>query len=319
MPFSQDELERLFRRLRTSDRGVDGQLVSAALRGDVPAVQQAFEQGADMNALNAAFNRAYTGTRGSTLLHIVCYDPPRSCASQVVRELIRHGANLYAVNDDDKTPLDMATQFLTGVPYDRYGQDQYNYSYYNKKKQVATLLFMKLMAHHCEAVYERRGDHSLHELLRGITYEVPAPVTWESHKQERYNLRIASLGVVNAGQGFSLEIWIELFANVLQEHFISNHPEMIRVSEENSGFLPLHIVCSSSPKTERKHHYYKLHHQVHLGIVKWLIEMDAAALSVQSREGDLPVMLAASGSASLDVVYTLLRKDPSCCLFKNND
>jgi len=63
-------------------------------------------------------------------------------------------------------------------------------------------------------------------------------------------------------------------------------------SLDNNGYLPLHFLCGSDQPSLEK--------------VQYLIKVNPAALSTRSISGDLPITLACE-SASLDVVYTLLR------------
>jgi len=64
---------------------------------------------------------------------------------------------------------------------------------------------------------------------------------------------------------------------------------------DNNGYLPLHTLCGSNNPS--------------LATVQYLVQTHAAALWTRSFGGDLPVTLACE-SASLNVIYTLIRGDP---------
>jgi len=66
------------------------------------------------------------------------------------------------------------------------------------------------------------------------------------------------------------------------------------------GNLPLHKVCSNRNPLE---------------LTKRIVESGLAALKSRNDDGDLPIMLAAAADkyrpASLDVIYTSARSDPT--------
>jgi len=69
---------------------------------------------------------------------------------------------------------------------------------------------------------------------------------------------------------------------------------------DNNGLLPLHALCQSTNKPELK-------------TIEYVVHSYRSALSHRNLRGDLPMTLAAAGessSASLSVIYTLVRGDP---------
>jgi len=274
---------------------INQRLSNEASIGSWSGVKEALRQGADVNTRDQAQVRI----AGDTPLHLACYAPPFGGRAQpqcvaVVRELISHGADIYARNDRGETPLDLATYRHLPQSWDDANDakpDLYTWEFFQQLRLRQKRITCWILNRHFELLQESDGRLALHKFLREIVYE----------SGPHHDLRV-SFGVVKlftAPRTRPESPVVSCLRSCLERD-----TEMIR-TPDRKGRLPLHIVCRHCPTSDEQ-----IHHRAHLEIVEFLIKHYPQALNTRTPQGDLPLTLAASSSASVDVIYTLLRGFP---------
>jgi len=216
---------------------------------------------------------------GSTALHWACYSSSVVGGLKIPRLLLNRGADLEAKDEKNHTPLhwvcssscddiDVVEELL------RRGAD-----ICSKGKDQKTPfdeanaredegLAFYLKRQYEEKVWQREGLLSLHSILGAATYL----------ENDNVQLPVGTITVDGL--------------DCLLESIHSRNPDSIR-SQDSNRSTPLHIACRTNAPID---------------VLCFIVEQDAAPLSMMDNAGSLPIHEACRGGASLEKIKLLVEK-----------
>ena len=287
---------------------------------DLRLVRRLLAAGVSVEARNDAQRTAlhYAAKRGSI---------------EIVRELIvKHNANMVARDINDKTPFDLATHFDSAGLKLALLIERYSDKLTQEHGRLA--LHAILGAADCSFA-EARGFHPPQNPLR---IRLPLGTLSLQH----FHTLVSTLDVEqirNRGEIGKLPIHMACQANAPVEvlsMLVEMDPTTLQIADY-SGSLPIHSLCGSSSPTEYASVRYLMEQggvgtlatrnrngalPLHvlcgssnpsLRTVQYLVQSFPTSVTVQTNAGHYPFMIAAcsSSTASLSVVYALVRANPS--------
>jgi len=191
----------------------------------------------------------------------------------LVREFIRHGADLLAANEDFKTPFDLVAHF------DLFNQ---------------TMDYILTVAYK-DQVVEQEGNRSVHAVLEAAEYRCLVVEDELSEEEESDEDEEEP-----AQQQQTLEIQLPIGRltfvqfRALLRSFDGN---LMRQQDNNTGAIPFHVACRTGAPVE---------------VLELLLQEFPFAVRIADNRGSLPMHVACSADApSRAVLQLLLEQNPT--------
>ena len=272
-------LTRIFRGKR---RTVNRQLLHAARDGGLARVEQALQNGANLEA---------TDYFGNTPLHLACMHGELDVAQYL---LTSHGANLEATNSSGCTPLHWAclnghvdvVQELVARGADLFVTAANADAAFNLACRFYRNNIIDYLLHaYADKVSTGEGLQAIHSILQAATFSYVAAYP----------------------PALSLQVQLPL-GNLTLDQFqtlLQLFPANFFVVQTMTGQLPLHIACRVGAPVE---------------ILRLFVQAYAAALQTTDNSGGLPLHAACQADApSLESIRYVVEKDPNAVQAANND